>query len=112
MKNIKNAINEQQIQEWKNKWGKIYKTTIGEDVIVWRKLKRKEYVEIMSGADEEDEDFYGAKIYKRQDKIAEKVILYPENAKEMMEDNAGVSTTIADEVLVKSGFDQTETEEL
>ena len=105
----KETLSKKQIVDWKSKHGKIYKTTIGDDVYIWRKIKRKEYVDIMAkeaGATDQE------RIYNRQDEIAKAVTIYPENFPEIMEENAGVASTIADEALAKSGFDIPSTEEL
>lgn len=46
---------------------------------------------------------------ERQDFIAKKVILYPENIDELIEDYAGVSEIIATETMLKTGFGLTNT---
>jgi hypothetical protein len=107
---IKEAINQQQIEEWKTKYGKIFKTSVGDDVVIWRKLRRKEYVQIMSREATEGAD--GDKVYARQDLIVATVALYPENVDVLIAENAGLATCVADEVILKSGFDLTTTEEL
>lgn len=108
-------LTDAKIKEWKKKWGKIYKTTIGQDEYIWRRLKRKEYVNIISdgyddeeGSDKELRD----RIYRRQEEITKTVVLHPSNIEELIEDNAGLATAIADEVILRSGFDVVETEEL
>lgn len=105
-----NAINQQQIDEWKAEYGKIFRTTVGEDTVVWRKLRRKEYVHIMSN--EATQDIEGDKVYARQDLIVAAVTLYPENIEELIAENAGLATCVADEIILKSGFDLMTTEEL
>lgn len=106
------VLNDQQIQEWKRKWGKIYKTTIDGEVYIWRKLKRKEYVQIMSDADIDNEETVGNRIYHRQEQIAKAVVLYPVDIEKRIEENAGLATSLSDEVVLRSGFDVAETEEL
>ena len=39
--NTNNAINQEQLNDWKKEYGHIYKTTIGDVAIIWRKLRRK-----------------------------------------------------------------------
>lgn len=99
------------IQAWKAEHGKVYKTVVDGEEYIWRKLKRKEYVALMVSDKEEAEDL-DTRIYERQEEIAKLVILFPENINELIEQNAGLSTTIADEVISRSGFNITETEEL
>ncbi|WP_312339220.1 hypothetical protein [Anaerospora hongkongensis] len=108
--NTKEALNQEQIEEWKAQYGRIFKTTIGDDVVIWRKLKRREYVHIMS--QEATDGIAGDKVYARQDLIVAAVALYPENIKDLIADNAGLATCVADEVILKSGFDITDTQEL
>ena len=108
--NIKEALNQQQIDAWKEEHGKIFKTSVGDDVVIWRKLRRKEYVTIMS--QEATKEFEGDKIYARQDMIVATVALYPEDVETLIAENAGLATCVADEIILKSGFDLTNTEEL
>jgi hypothetical protein len=102
-------LTESMIQEWKAKYGKLYKTTVGDEEYIWRKLKRPEYVSIMN--DESVPDGPNA-IYARQELITKTVALFPTNIEELVESDAGLATTIADEVLTKSGFDTSRTEEI
>ena len=106
---IDNLITDDMIAEWKQEFGRIYKTTIGGEPIVWRKLKRKEYVAAMNV---EDEEGYNKNIYARQEFIAKTVILFPANVEELIEDNAGLATCISDECILKSGFDVGATQEM
>lgn len=106
--NTKNAVNQEQLNDWKKEHGHIYKTTVGDDTIIWRKLRRKEYVETMI-AETESPD---TKIFDRQDSIVKMCTLYPENIEELIENEAGLAGAVADEILMKSGFDISETEEL
>ena len=118
-----NLTPEQQLQmaidKGKKKFGKVYKTIIADEAIVWRKLKRSEYKEIMNlviyeeieKVDEDGNKFidevedpdgtYDA----RQEAIAELVILYPN--KNIVEDMAAVADIISTECMIKSGFGET-----
>ena len=118
-----NLTPEQQLQmaidKGKKKFGKVYKTIIADEAIVWRKLKRSEYKEIMNLViyDEiEKEDENGNKFIDevedpdrtydaRQEAIAELVILYP--SKSIVEDMAAVADIISTECMIKSGFGET-----
>lgn len=99
------------IQAWKAEHGKVFKTVIDGEDYIWRKLKRKEYVALMAAKTDMDEDL-DARIYERQEEIAKLVVLHPENIAELVDQNAGLATTIADEVISRSGFGMTETQEL
>lgn len=104
------------IEKGKKKFKTVYKTIISDEAIIWRKLKRGEYKEIMNlvvykkvdGVDESgnpiveeviDED---ATYDLRQEEIAKAVILYPE--KDIVEDMAAVADIISTECMLKSGF--------
>ena len=112
------------IDKAKKKFGKVYKTIIADEAIVWRKLKRSEYKEIMNLViyDEEQKfdengepllDEFGnivvdvtensdATYDLRQEEIARAVILYPNNS--IVEDMAAVADIISTECMIKSGF--------
>ena len=123
MKTQINLTQEEQIQvaidKGKKKFGKVYKTTIADEDIVWRKLKRGEYKEIMGLVvykDEEKLDEEGNQIVEqvfdeeatydlRQEEIARAVILFP-NAS-IVDDMAAVADIISTECMIKSGFGET-----
>ncbi len=85
----------------KEKHGEVFVTSIAGIEIIWRKLKRSEYKEIMSTKYDDNEDI---QYFERQDAMARKVILYPENVDMLLEDYAGVSDIIATETMIKTGF--------
>lgn len=103
------------VDKAKKKHGRVYKTTIADEVIVWRLLKRSEFKDIMNqviyrmdevvGEDGEvknieviDED---ATYDLRQELIAKAVILHPVGIEEQM---AAVADIISTECMLKSGF--------
>ena len=112
------------IEKLKKKHGKIYKTYLADETIIWRKLKRSEYKEIMDAVivkeipklDEEgnpvlDEegntimitvDDMDATYDLRQELIAKTVILYPDSS--IVEDMAACADIISTECMIKSGF--------
>lgn len=104
----KEKLIEQTAEEIKEKYRlrEVFITNVADMYIVWRKLKRSEYKEIMTQTYSENEDLA---FYEKQDDIARKVILYPENVEELIEEFAGVSDIIASETMVKTGFGLTET---
>lgn len=84
----------------------VFITDIADQKVIWRKLKRSEYKEIMTRECSENEDLA---YFEKQDFVASKVILYPENVEELLEDFAGIADIIATETMVKTGFGLTET---
>ncbi len=112
------------IDKAKKKYGKVYKTYLADETILWRKLKRSEYKEIMDiivfkEIEELDEngnpllDEQGNKVMKqvddldatydlRQELIAKAVILYPDVS--IVDDMAACADVISTECMLKSGF--------
>lgn len=102
---------EQQIEAWKMMHGKIYKNIVDGETYIWRRVKRREYVDAMSLKSEENPD---ENVYIRQNAICMMVTLYPETATlmERIEEYAGLAGEISDRSILKSGFQASETEEL
>lgn len=111
------------IDKAKKKHGRVYKTVIADEVIIWRMLKRNEYKEIMNILIQKEEqvldengmpvlDEFGnpqiqyiddeeATYDLRQEAIAKAVILYPIGIVDQM---AAVADIISTECMLKSGF--------
>jgi len=100
-------LTEEVIQQWKKEFGKVFRSTINGQAIIWRKLKRKDYVKIMSNDEGISKD-----IYERQEEITKICVLYPSKIEDLIIENGGLATAISDEVLSKSGFDIEDTVEL
>ena len=112
------------IDKAKKKHGKVYRTYLADETIIWRKLKRSEYKEIMdiivvkqvAKLDEEgnpllDEqgnsimeevDDFDATYDLRQELIAKAVILYPDTS--IVDEMAACADVISTECMIKSGF--------
>ena len=112
------------IDKAKKKHGKVYRTYLADETIIWRKLKRSEYKEIMdiivvkqvakldeSGnplLDEEgnsimeEVDDFDATYDLRQELIAKAVILYPDTS--IVDEMAACADVISTECMIKSGF--------
>lgn len=110
------------IDKAKKKYGRVYKTILADEVIIWRMLKRSEYKEVMNMVAYREEaaiDENGNEIINqvqddeltydlRQEEIAKKVILYPAGIVESM---AAVADIISTECMIKSGFGEAPTTE-
>lgn len=106
------------IDKAKKKHGRVYKTIIADEVIIWRLLKRSEFKNVMNQTvykEEIVEDENGNQVVKqvedeeatydlRQEEIAKAVILYPQGIVESM---AAVADIISTECMMKSGFGET-----
>ena len=53
-----------------------------------------------------------ARMYNRQNMIAQAAIIYPENAMDLLNNYALAITNISDDVMARSGFDMPKSEEL
>lgn len=91
------------IEQWKEEYGKIYKSLVGGQEFIFRRLKRGEYAEVMAnkeGADVEE------RIYNRQKAIVKLAVLNHEESEldELFEELAGLAISVSEEILDKSGF--------
>lgn len=96
------------IEKWKQEHKRIFKNDIDGDIIIWRRLKRGEYKNILNESEEDQDN----KILTKQEKMVATAVLYPFNIEEVIEDNAGLATVLSEEILAKSGFAISYTEEL
>lgn len=106
------------IDKAKKKHGRVYKTIIADEIIIWRLLKRSEFKNVMNQTvykEEIVEDENGNQVVKqvedeeatydlRQEEIAKAVIIYPQGIVESM---AAVADIISTECMMKSGFGET-----
>jgi hypothetical protein len=112
------------IDKAKKKHGKVYRTYLADETIIWRKLKRSEYKEIMdiivvkkvAKLDEdgnplldeqgnsimEEVDDFDATYDLRQELIAKAVILYPDTS--IVDEMAACADVISTECMIKSGL--------
>lgn len=96
------------IEKWKQEHKRVFKNDIDGETIIWRRLKRREYKNILKET-EEDND---SQILTKQEKMVVAAMLYPFNAEELIEENAGLATVLSEEILARSGFAISYTEEL
>lgn len=96
------------IEKWKQEHKRVFKNDIDGETIIWRRLKRGEYKNILNESEEDQEN----KILTKQEKMVATAVLYPFNIEEVIEDNAGLATVLSEEILAKSGFAISYTEEL
>lgn len=102
-------LNQAQIDEWKKQYGKIYSTTVDDIAVVWRTLRRAEYVDIMTNSSEDEPT---RRIFERQEKILTTACLYPANIGVIIDEKGGFATAVSGEIMEKSGFGDILTKEL
>ena len=95
------------IEKWRAEHKKLFKNEIDGEVIIWRRLKRGEYKEILKADTDEDD-----KILVKQELMVKAAILYPFNVDALIDENAGLATVLSEEILAKSGFALSYTEEI
>lgn len=107
-------IDEDKINAWKAEYKDIYRSRIADYTFFWHKIRRGDYVKIMSDKDLNEIDNIDLKVYYRQDIIIKSSVLYPseEELDRILEDNAGISTTLADEIMIRSGFGRAQSEKV
>lgn len=99
-------VDKQQIDAWKQEFGEIYRTDLNGQVYIWHKLRRKDYIDIMSNAEFSNIENSEVKVFLRQEEILRRGALFP-TGKELdyiIENNAGVAANISDEIMLASGF--------
>lgn len=101
----------EKIRYWKTLYDKIYLSVYDEEEFAWRKIKRREYTEIMENTPEEDIDDV---IEYRQYQTIKACVLSPEGEMldKLIEDYPGLLTSLSGEILKKSGFSKPLTIEL
>lgn len=95
---------EEKIERWHELYDKIYLSVYDEHEFVWRKIKRREYTEIMNNTPEENIDDV---VEFRQYLTLKACVLSPHNENELdelIEEYPGLLTSLSSEILKKSGF--------
>lgn len=108
------GVSSAQLAEWKKTYGEIFKTELNDEVFIWHKLRRREYIDVMSDDTLLKVENNDLRIFLRQEKITKIGVLYPTGEKldNIIEMNAGVAGNISDEIMLASGFRPVRTEKL
>jgi hypothetical protein len=88
------------VEMWKAQFGEIYSSPFGDDVFIWRTMKRTEYKEVLRIQAPKGDTMF------REEKICEKCVLWPIGYSHMVMalGKAGVPTLLAEQIMDKSGF--------
>lgn len=95
---------EEYVENLKKEYKTIFKTSIEDDIYIWRKLKRSEYKDITKQVNQAFSDDPQAQNWYKQELITKTVLLYPSNAEEAIEEAAGIPVVICQDCLIRSGF--------
>lgn len=108
------VISQQQLDEWKLQHGELYRTYLNGQSYIWHKIKRKDYVSLMTDEELSSLESAELRIFLRQEKIMKMCVVYPEGKTldNIIENNAGVAGNISDEIMMVSGFKPVSSEKL
>jgi len=85
------------IDDWKSKYGEIYKIGLGGEDYYYRPLRRAEYKTIIQGQE--------ASTSFREEQIVQKCVIYPDITTESTAGTkAGIVSTLTDCIMMVSGF--------
>jgi len=95
-----------QISEWKKQYGDVYRTDLNDEIFIWHKLRRRDYINLMSDTELNTITNNDLKVFLRQEKIMKTTVLFPtgERLENIIDANAGVAGNISDEIMLASGF--------
>jgi len=102
-------VTEEMVQEWKEKYGKIYRITHPDAIVYYRIMNRDDYMDIMQRqavAAQTGDVNYDAEI-----ETITKCVLN-EIPFELLQHKSGIATVIHEEILKNSGFVVVESEEI
>lgn len=105
-KNLNSMISKQQLDEWKLSYGELYRSYLNGQDFIWHKIRRKDYVALMTDSELSALDNAELRVFLRQEKITKMCVLYPDKntLDNIVENNAGVAGNISDEIMMISGF--------
>lgn len=111
---VDKIISKQQLDEWKLRHGELYRTYLNGKSFIWHKIKRKDYIALMTDTELSAVDNPELRIFLRQEKIVKLCVLYPdkEELDNIVENNAGVAGNISDEIMLISGFRPVSSEQI
>jgi len=105
--NLKGDFMEEKIKEWKEKYTYVYKITLSGKDYYFRPLTRDDYVDILSSqATAKDQ-----KEFDHDLEVAKRCILSDYDKDELTK-KAGISTVISERIMVVSGFEISDVEEV
>lgn len=109
--NVKELTLEEKIMQWKKIYKKVFSSQIDGTEYIWHRISRKDYNDVMEiNVGDSIED----KIYNRQIEIIKASVLNmdEEEINSKIDELAGLASSLADEILNKSGFSIESTVEL
>ena len=111
---ISSVVSQQQLDAWKLQYGDLYRTNLNSNSFIWHKVRRKDYIDLMTDPEISAIENQELRIFFRQEKIMKQCVLYPdmETLENLIENNAGIAGNISDEIMMVSGFRPVSTEQI
>ena len=111
---LSDSISQQQLDEWKLQHGELYRTYLNGQNFIWHKIKRKDYIALMTDSELSALDNAELRIFLRQEKITKMCVVFPDKdtLEKIVENNAGVAGNISDEIMMISGFRPVSSEQI
>ena len=111
---LTDIISQQQLDEWKLQHGELFRTYLNGQNFIWHKIKRKDYVALMTDDELSSVNNAELRIFLRQEKITKMCVLYPDQKllDSLVENNAGIAGNISDEIMMISGFRPVSSEQI
>jgi len=104
---LKGEFMEEKIKEWKAKYTYVYKINLAGKDYYFRPLTRDDYIEILTvqaGMEDPKEFDHDLEVVKR--------CILSEFSAEELEKKAGIATVISERIMISSGFEMSEVEEV
>jgi hypothetical protein len=98
-------VTEEKIKEWKEKYGSVFKTTINGKSYYYHSMDRDTYLNIIARQQVMQEE------YDNDMEVFKACILSDYNENELLQ-KAGIVSVISEKIMLVSGFELAETEEL
>lgn len=111
---LSSIVTQQQLDAWKLQYGDLYRTHLNNNSFIWHKVRRKDYIALMTDPEISAIENQELRIFFRQEKIMKQCVLYPdmETLENLIENNAGIAGNISDEIMMVSGFRPVSTEQI
>jgi hypothetical protein len=98
-------IDNDKIKEWKDKYKFVYKVNVADQDIVFKTLTRDDYIAILTIQAKDPANFdHDVEVFQR-------CVLTPYDLDDLKL-KAGITTVVAEKIMILSGFEMAETEEL
>lgn len=105
-------VTEKKIADLKKEYRKVFKTSFIDDIFIWHRLDRRTFSKIV--ADTKDIEDIEERLSKREQEFVKATVAYPnkEELEKFVQAEDVLVTTLAEEILYRSGFVPPRTEQI